>query len=691
MALGLSSVCHTLTLHSLRLFRYSIVSVDGTMKPFRANFKDAWSRLTWPDLVSTAVAAGGLMAAILGFNGGFFSFLKYLAVLAGVYLLFRLFGWWRNRLLWSLRNRLIVAYLFIAVVPILLIVALVLIAGRVLYSQLGAYLLHEDIQDRIEMIADISEHIAIADGTLPRGITQDESERILAAQSHAVHDRELPGLSISFSDDTILLKRLPPSGKRAFAGLLQQGDSLSLTALRAIPGSRGERIVMLRVPVTPEFLNTVAPDLGAIQLNLMERYTGGSPQGVIYPSGEEQYKVAKPIVARNRVLQDAMFWIDPPVRVVSSLDSFFVAPDGSVELHRPVLAVFNARPSRLNARIFTSLGELRDSYLLLLILVGIVFLLIEAAALATGIVLTRRITRAVADLYRGTQYVQAMDFSHRVQIELRDQLGELGESFNKMTGSIANLVEEENKRRRLENEISIAREVQNQLFPSTLPSVPGVEIEAICKAARSVSGDYYDFIQLSPTHIAIAIADISGKGISAALLMASLQAALRSQMLSEGSQRLSMAELVSRLNKHLVRNTGDDRFATFFIAIYDSATRTLRYTNAGHLPAFLICNGNAEQLDKGGMVLGVVEDYLYEEGSLTVGSGALLIGYSDGLIEPENVYGEEFGIRRLQEAAVRLQGAAPLMVAESLMAAAEEWAGTPEQADDMTVIVARLR
>jgi sigma-B regulation protein RsbU (phosphoserine phosphatase) len=345
----------------------------------------------------------------------------------------------------------------------------------------------------------------------------------------------------------------------------------------------------------------------------------------------------------------------------------------------------------LNARIFTSLGELRDSYLIFFFLVGVVFLLVEAAAFATGIVLTRRITRAVADLYRGTQYVQAMDFSHRVQIERRDQLGELAESFNRMTASISELIEEENKRRRLENEISIAREVQNQLFPSTLPSVPGVEIEAICKAARSVSGDYYDFIQLSPTHIAIAIADISGKGISAALLMASLQAALRSQMLLEGTERLSMAELVSRLNKHLVRNTGDDRFATFFIAVYDSATRTLRYTNAGHLPAFLICKGGSDKLDKGGMVLGVMEDYVYEEGSLTVGPDALLIGYSDGLIEPENVYGEEFGIRRLQEAAVRLHGAAPLMVAESLMAAAEEWAGTPEQADDMTVIVARLR
>jgi sigma-B regulation protein RsbU (phosphoserine phosphatase) len=661
------------------------------MKPFRANLKEVWSRLSRLDLASTAVAAGGLILALLGINGGPANFLKYLAVLAGVYLLFRLIGWWRNKLLWSLRNRLIVAYLFIAFVPILLIVALVLLAGRILYSQLGAYLLHEDINNRIEMISDIAEHIAIAHQTLPTGITEHESESILASQSRAVHDRELPGLRISFSDDVSLLRGISSGDKKKFAGLLQQGDSVSLTSLRSIPDRKGERVVTLRVPVTPDFLNTVAPDLGAIQLNLMEPYTGGVQQGVIYTSGGEQYKVANRIVARNRALQSSMFWLDTTVDVVSSLNSAYVGKDGKVELLRPVLAVFNARPSRLTGRIFTSLGELRDSYLLLLIIIGIIFLLIEVAAFVTGFVLTRRITRAVADLYRGTQYVQARDYSHRVPIERRDQLGELADSFNKMTGSISDLIEEETKRRRLENEISIAREVQNQLFPSTLPSVPGVEIEAICKAARSVSGDYYDFIQLSPTHVAIAIADISGKGISAALLMASLQAALRSQMLTEGTEHLSTAELVARLNKHLVRNTGDDRFATFFIAVYDSATRTLRYTNAGHLPAFLICHGSAVLLDKGGMVLGVVDDYDYEEGSLEVGQEALLIGYSDGLVEPENVYGEEFGIRRLREAAVRLQGAAPLMVAESLMAAAEEWAGTPEQADDMTVIVARLR
>jgi len=661
------------------------------MTPFRANLKGIWSRLAWPDVASTAVVAAGLLAAVFDFKGGVFSFLKYLAVLAGVYLLFRLIGWWRSRLLWSLRNRLIVAYLFIAAVPILSIVTLVVLAARILYSQLGAYLLYEDIHQRISMLADISEHIAIAHQTLPPSVTDQDSERILAAQSHAVHDRELPGLSIRFSNDQTLSRRVIPAGKRGFAGLLQEGDALAIVGMRIMADRKGERVVTLRVPVTPDFLSTVAPDLGAIQLNLMERDTGAAKSGLKYTSGDTQYVVARPIVARNRTLQKAMFWIDSPVDVVSRLDSVYVGPDGKVEPVRPVFAASTARPSRLNGRIFTSLGELRDSYIIFFFLLGIAFLLVEAAAFATGIVLTRRITRAVADLYRGTQYVQAMDFSHRVQIERRDQLGELAESFNRMTGSISQLIEEENKRRRLENEISIAREVQNQLFPSTLPSVPGVEIEAICKAARSVSGDYYDFIQLSPTHIAIAIADISGKGISAALLMASLQAALRSQMLTDGSERLSVAELVARLNKHLVRNTGDDRFATFFIAVYDSATRTLRYTNAGHLPAFLICKDSSLQLDKGGMVLGVMEDYVYEEGSLTVGPDSSLIGYSDGLIEPENVYGEEFGIRRLQETAVRLHGAAPLMVAESLMAAAEEWAGTPEQADDMTVIVARLR
>jgi sigma-B regulation protein RsbU (phosphoserine phosphatase) len=665
------------------------------MSAARPQFQDFWRRLSRLDMVALVVFVAGTLLSVTAFSGGAISFVKYLAALAGIYLVVRVIAWGRNRLLWSLRNRLIVAYLFIAVVPILLIIAFVVLAGNFLYSQLGAYLLYEDLQRRIEMMTDIGQHIAAAHDFVPKGVSQEESERILAAQSKAVHDNELPGLTIDFSNDVSelqsLLNNFGTPGRGYYSGLLQRRGTLSMVSMRLLGDTQNRRMVRLRVLITPELLATVAPDLGAIQLNLTDPYTGGQPSGVIYSTGGAQYQTARPIFAKNRTLQPAGFWLEPSVNVVSRLeDAASIAPDGTVGKPNPVFAVFSARPTRLNGRMFSTLGELRDFYRLLFVVFAVVFLLIWIAAFVTGVVLTRQITKAIADLYHATQYVQSGDLTHRVRIERRDQLGVLAESFNLMTGSISGLIEEQKKRQRLENEISIAREVQSQLFPRVLPKVPGVDIQAICKAARSVSGDYYDFIQLSPTHIAIALADISGKGISAALLMASLQAALRSQLLTAGSEMTSTAELVARLNRHLVRNTGDDRFATFFIAVYDSASRTLRYTNAGHLPSFLISREGALQLSKGGMVLGVMEDCCYDEEMVHVADNSILVLYSDGLVEPENVYGEEFGIKRLQQAAVYVQASPPKVVAESLMTAAEEWAGTPEQADDMTVIVARL-
>src|SRR6201981_2900275 len=149
------------------------------MKPLLASLKEVWRRLSWLDGVCSAIVLAGLLVELLRVSGGVFSFLEYLAVLAGLYLVLRFIGWWRNRLLWSLRNRLIVAYLFIAVVPILSIVILVVLAAGVLYSQLGAYLLYEDIHGRVELIADIAHHIAIAHETLPPKITESESELVL--------------------------------------------------------------------------------------------------------------------------------------------------------------------------------------------------------------------------------------------------------------------------------------------------------------------------------------------------------------------------------------------------------------------------------------------------------------------------------------------------------------------------------
>jgi sigma-B regulation protein RsbU (phosphoserine phosphatase) len=262
---------------------------------------------------------------------------------------------------------------------------------------------------------------------------------------------------------------------------------------------------------------------------------------------------------------------------------------------------------------------------------------------------------------------------------------------------VSTLIEEQRRRQRLENELSIAHEVQQQLFPHALPNLPGIEIEAICRPARVVSGDYYDFIRISPTRLAIALADISGKGISAALLMANVQAALRSDVLRyrnghEGGtpEPVDTAEIVSHLNLHLFRNTSSERYATLFIGVYDEATRQLHYTNAGHLPPIYINGGTARRLEIGGMVVGLFNDVPYQQGAVQIEHGGMLVAYSDGLIEPENVYGEEFGSERLTDLALKNRDASTHDVAQAMMQAAEEWSGSPEQADDMTVIVMRF-
>ena len=311
--------------------------------------------------------------------------------------------------------------------------------------------------------------------------------------------------------------------------------------------------------------------------------------------------------------------------------------------------------------------------------------------------MTRTITTAVDSLYSATQHVQDGDLTYRVRLPHRDQLAALGESFNSMMQSVSTLIEEQRQRQKLENELSIAHEVQQQLFPRTLPNLQGIEIEAICRPARVVSGDYYDFIRISPTRLAIAVADISGKGISAALLMANVQAALRSDVLRYRNgqpgihlDQIDTAEIVSHLNLHLFRNTSDERYATVFFGVYDAETRQLHYTNAGHLPPIYICGDKVRRLETGGMVVGLFNDVPFQQGAVEIEHGGILVAYSDGLIEPENVYGEEFGTTRLIDVATRNKDASSHVIAEAMMHAAEEWSGSPEQADDMTVIVMRF-
>ena len=650
-----------------------------------------WKSLSKLDWVAVVVCIAGLAAAVNPISSlPGTGLVRLFGVLAAAYVLYRFWSRWRAELLWSLRNRLILGYLFLAVVPIVLLLFLASVLGQILYSQLAAYLLYHDIEDRIAMMSDASSGLVAAEASLPASMPVPTRREILTKQAMLSIGKQLPSVRVNFEVDPVFFEKVARKGARSFSGLIQNGEELRLVGMKELESAGEKRIVEVSAPFDKKVLENVAPDLGPIDISLVQTVEG-DPTVSSVRIGTKDYRKLNSIKTEKRALLPPNSWLDPVVEGFSKLEAAYVLPDQTVERAHPVFAFYTARRSQLNNRIFSSLGEFSGARVFLIQVLAVVFLVIELAALIIGIVLAKAITGTIAELYRATQFVREGNFSHRVTVERRDQLGVLGESFNIMTSSISRLIDEQKQLQRLENEISIASEVQDQLFPRGLPKVEGLEIEAICKAARSVSGDYYDFIQLDPTHVAIALGDISGKGISAALLMASLQAALRSQLLTPGSEQLSTAELVGRLNKHLVRNTGEDRFATFLVAVYDMESRKLRYTNAGHLPGFCLSDGKSMHLDVGGMVLGIVDDYPYEEGVVEVPRDAVFIAYSDGLVEPENAYGEEFGVSRLEAAAQRVRQGDPKRIATALMTAAEEWSGSPEQADDMTVIVAKLK
>jgi sigma-B regulation protein RsbU (phosphoserine phosphatase) len=460
---------------------------------------------------------------------------------------------------------------------------------------------------------------------------------------------------------------------------------LFLASIERLTISGDHPTVLVVAPVTPALINRFPARLGPIRLTLLAPAPSNTPgthnfNGIFYAPEDN-------VASSTRTLAPAENWFDIRMNGVATFQALKAEP-GSNPTPLPVFAEFTFRLSEVSRDLLTSVGDLAPLLVTLLGLAGVIFIVLEIAALATGVALTRTITSSVGDLYQATLHVRRGDFGYRVRIRERDQLGALGESFNEMTGSVSELIEEQRQRQKLENEVSIAQEVQQHLFPTSVPSVPGLQLAAICRPARTVSGDYYDFISLGPKRVGIAVADISGKGIFAALLMASVQAALRSTAMLD--PQFGSAAITSHLNAHLFRNTSDDRYATFFYGIYDSEAMTFTYTNAGHLAPFFVTENGIQQLECGGTVVGLFEDVTYTQTTLKVPPGSVLVAYSDGLTEAENVYGEEFGTQRLKEAILRQRKMPPQVIVDNLVTAADQWAGTPEQADDITVVVARM-
>jgi sigma-B regulation protein RsbU (phosphoserine phosphatase) len=629
------------------------------------------------------------LAGALGISIPFSDLLGLLAFIAVFYFFFRLLPWVRNQLLWRLRNRLIVAYIFIAVVPIVLLLTMVGLAGYGLYLQLGAHLLRDDLNEQISMISTDADTIAGAIEQEGPGKTGSLTEQTL--MSHPGLASLIAAARVGWPEFRVMPNRglhLVKAGNgHHFAGLAEFEKKLWLASAKSRSGPAGPINILVAVPLTPVVLDSLGSELGPIHLILLEQSAPGTSGETGIKFQNESYEIRQQVSSRRRTLAPPANWLDMRVLGASTLEAARVEPDQNTP-PAPVLASFALRPSALNHRLLTSVGSVGPILMTILLIVGVVFLILELVALATGVVLTRTITRAVGDLYEATLRVRRGDFSYRVRVPKRDQLGALGESFNEMTASVADLLETQRQKQRLENELSIAREVQQQLFPRSLPSVPGLDIAAICRPARTVSGDYYDFISLSPTRLVIALADISGKGISAALLMASLQAALRIQAHLNGHS--APGELVKRLNAEMFRNTSDDRYATFFYGVYDAHAKTLTYTNAGHLAPFYVTDGKVQRLDEGGTVVGMFEDCDYQQKTLKVEPGSLFVLFSDGLTEPENAYGEEYGMERLENEILRQRNVPAQNLAEGLIAASEQWAGSAEQADDMTVVVARM-
>lgn len=612
-------------------------------------------------------------------DSGLEAFAALVTYVLGGWLALRLLRMGLRKFTWRLRNRLFVTYLFIGVLPVLLVLTLVGLGGYMLAGQIATYLVRSELERRLVVLRTVAGDLGASPGNI-----QDIAAR------EAQH---FPGLILCISERGET-RDWPPDANVSFPpGLAANATGVVYHDGRYYAWAdtaSGQEQALALVPLTRRYLSSLEPGLGDFYF-IRQDVSGQAdtpPEG--FGSAGDRAPVPVP-PAVNR--------FDIDVRWGSLLQAAdWAHPD---QTERALLAV-HTRPSAIFAAILSPGDEAQGGVLAVFYGVAVAFLAVGAAGLMIGVSISRNITGAVHSLYAGTQRVMHGDFSHLIQVKGRDQIAELATSFNTMTQNLEHLLAVSKEKERLETEIEIARGVQDQLYPKAPPVMEGLEVLGKCDPARMVSGDYYDY-QLVDGKLAIAIGDVAGKGISAALLMATIQAAVRMELrassehrgempaLAMNGTRFSTARMVSELNLQLHATTSPEKYATFFFAIYDPATSLLTYTNAGHLQPVLFRGGAATPLDVNGTVVGAFPFAKYEESKLELRTGDLLLCYTDGITEPENEYGEMFGEQRLIEAVAKNADCDEAQIIESVMERVREWTGAPELADDMTVLVARKR
>jgi len=635
------------------------------------------------------------------------------------------FGWLRSKLLWRLRNRLIVTYVFIGVIPVFLLLVISLTTLYLLAGQFASFVVTSDIATHLHSMEAANRTIAHRLGAEIASSGKVDAESLGRArpnrpewsrrqvcawygnppQKYCSRDEHLSGFD-SLSSLT-----------GDFREIVRDHGALFLRTGTTVETPHGPLRVVLSEPLDADFVAKVAGDLGLVVV-YGESETARAIVAGRQDSGKTNLTLSDPKQVRDHSFSSGT--IPAPV---NSLDREVRFPiplqvldwGTGARQRAGALAEVETRPSVLYARLFAALGDYARGVEYILLSIAIVFAIIELLALFIGTKLTRSITYAVAQLYEATKHINRADFSHRITVQSSDQLATLANSFNSMTMSIEALIQEQKEKQRLEGELAIAQEVQAQLYPKLITQLDTLEVHGFCRPARTVSGDYYDFLALNPDKLMLAVGDISGKGISAALMMATINSAVRAYSMedvavlresvslagSHGSGLLlasesrgadvSPATMLTLLNHQLYANTPAAKYATLFLGIYDGATRRITYSNGGHLPPILISeDGSSQLLSCGGTVIGLFDNLNFPEATVRLRPGDLMVAYSDGITEPENDYGE-FGEERLIQL-VRENRHLPLeRITEIVTAAVHDWIGDIEQPDDITLVLARAR
>lgn len=681
----------------------------------------------------TLTLAAFVLTYLPGVVGDVCSWLRWFALLASLFASLPFISHAiRDGLLWRLRNKLILTYLLIGLTPVVLFFTLVFLSAYVAAGQFAIHLAASHLQLRLDSMGTSDAGLAFAlarrveEGADPATLLRPEGRmpgaspapttpapRVGLGRQLAIFEDakplEVPG--VNGNDRTPLrlaewLKQRPQMGQmKVFAA---DGGVLYMAVVdRVAAGPQHGITVIGSMPVTPNMLDGVAEGLGQVTL---------LPALVL----EESRRVnpSRAEARRRRIVGGATpirsNLLDGEVAFRSTL-SVIDWETGEV---RMIPFTVTSRPSILFEQLFgTGLtGTITDTVRLLFILICLFFALLEVFAFYVAMRLTRSMTGSVEDLYAATLSIDSGNLEHRIRVQRDDQLADLCRSFNRMSWSLSRLIESQKEKERMQSELNIAQEVQENLFPRAHIRVPSLDLHGICRPARSVSGDYYDFLVFHDDHehrrdvtgVGLALGDISGKGISAALLMATLHSAVRayrfaseelftdsaraathSESLECGELFESPSRILALLNRHLYRSTQPEKYATLFLAHYDERSHRLTYSNAGQLPPFLLrADGSVKLLTCGGTVVGLLDNMRYEQETVALEPGDLVIAYSDGVTEPENDFGD-FGEDRLLEVVKQFRHEPLEVISAEVMRALDAWIGGGEQPDDITLVLAR--